>query len=132
MDDSILNAIKDKFSVIEEILNIKIESNGVKKLNNTIEFNLVATENINEKRDTRICKSIGFNHNIIGMTFPHKGKEYKIVSINPKNRKYKISAVEIKGGKVYSFPTDYVRKQLGGNQYINRVKTLEKLLNNGT
>ena len=76
----------------------------------------------------RVCRSIGFTQNVIGMTFDYRGDKYEITEIKTKNRKYPVIATELKSKKSYKFSVDSVKRLLGGDKKINRDKNLDKLV----
>jgi hypothetical protein len=79
-----------------------------------------------------VCRRIGFTQNIIGACFdsPSSGGKFRITSIQPKNRKYPVIAINLENQKSYKFTTISIKKALGGDQSINRFYNLEKLTQN--
>lgn len=124
-----IDLLKSKLSEIKNELGIEVNINHVTDGFESKSITLTAKEKTPEKVLERACRAVGFGHNVIGMTFKGRTESYKILSVNNRKRKYKVNAMCNKTGKVYGFPVDYVKKQLGGDVYINRIKTISKILN---
>lgn len=79
-----------------------------------------------------VCRRIGFTQNIVGACFtsPSSGGRFRIISIQPKNRKYPVIAENLENRKSYKFTVAAIKKALGGDQLINRLYNLEKLTQN--
>lgn len=129
IDERFLDILKSKLSEIEDLLDIDIHIDNVVDGSRSKTFTFTAKEKATNKELESMCKKVGFNHNVIGMGFKLRGKNYKIISVDNKKRKYKVQAVKEDDGRLYGFTVSYIKKLLGGDVYINRIKVMEKILN---
>lgn len=74
-----------------------------------------------------LCMKVGFTQNVIGLSFTQNGSLYRIVNIKTRNRKYPVIASSRLGG-LYKFSVATVKRNLGGDQLINRNANLDKLI----
>lgn len=74
-----------------------------------------------------LCRKVGFTQNVIGQSFTQNGSLYRIVNIKTRNRKYPVIASSRLGG-LYKFSAETVKRNLGGDQLINRNANLDKLI----
>ncbi len=106
--------------------NINSKSNDTSILNINIEIKDIEICNIIKKYD---FSKIGIKHNIIGMQFEREGSKYEVNDIKLSHTKYPIILKRIKGGTLIKATKEFVIDGLGGENYINRIKNLEKLKN---
>lgn len=129
---SIQEKIKKAIAEIEKSENVKIDFGAISF--NAQKYTTAMSVSTLEKSDKvesimeRVCRSIGFTQNVIGMTFDYRGDKYEITEIKTKNRKYPVIATELKSKKSYKFSVDSVKRLLGGDKKINRDKNLDKLV----
>jgi len=106
--------------------NIDSKSDGVFGINLNILIKDIKLNEINKKYD---FNKIGIKHNIIGMQFEKDGSKYEVYDIKLSYRKYPIILKRLKGGTLVKTSKEFVIEGLGGENYINRLKNLEKLRN---
>ena len=82
---------------------------------------------VKQREYEAMCKKVGFTQNVIGMSFTQNGSLYRIVNIKTRNRKYPVIASSRLGG-LYKFSAETVKRNLGGDQLINRNANLDKLI----
>lgn len=98
--------------------------------NNTYKVSMTITDvdPVKQREYEAMCKKVGFTQNVIGMSFTTShGSLYRIVNIKTRNRKYPVIASSRLGG-LYKFSAETVKRQLGGDQLINRNANLDKLI----
>ena len=106
--------------------NIDSKSDGTSGFNLNISVKDIKINEINKKYD---FNKIGIKHNLIGMQFEREGVKYEIHDIKLSYRKYPIILKRLKGGTFIKAQKEFVIEGLGGENYINRIKNLEKLRN---
>jgi hypothetical protein len=98
--------------------------------NNTykVSMTIADVDPVKQREYEAMCKKVGFTQNVIGMSFTTShGSLYRIVNIKTRNRKYPVIASSRLGG-LYKFSAETVKRQLGGDQLINRNANLDKLI----
>ena len=120
--DSNFNNIKFDISISKDDTNeFKLEITGM---------DIYKIEEI-ESYNYNLSKYYGFTQNIIGMEFESSNRNgikshYKIVGFKKSNRKYPIIANN--NGSLYKFSPQMIKNRLGGEQQINRLANLSKLV----
>jgi len=97
--------------------------------NNTynVSMTIADVDPVKHREYEAMCKKVGFTQNVIGMSFTQNGSLYRIVNIKTRNRKYPVIASSRLGG-LYKFSAETVKRNLGGDQLINRNANLDKLI----
>jgi hypothetical protein len=97
--------------------------------NNThkVSMTIADVDPVKQREYEAMCKKVGFTQNVIGMSFTQNGSLYRIVNIKTRNRKYPVIASSRLGG-LYKFSAETVKRNLGGDQLINRNANLDKLI----
>ena len=97
--------------------------------NNTynVSMTIADVDPVKHREYDAMCKKVGFTQNVIGMSFTQNGSLYRIVNIKTRNRKYPVIASSRLGG-LYKFSAETVKRNLGGDQLINRNANLDKLI----
>ena len=97
--------------------------------NNTykVSMTIADVDPVKQREYEAMCKKVGFTQNVIGMSFTQNGSLYRIVNIKTRNRKSPVIASSRLGG-LYKFSAETVKRNLGGDQLINRNANLDKLI----
>ena len=130
---SIMSKITEALLQIEKSEGVKIDF-GFSDTYTGLQFRGVVKDNqskqLEESLNLSVCRRIGFTQNIVGVVFTSSasGGNFRITSIQQKNRKYPVIAENLENGKSYKFSVASVKKALGGDQNINRKFNLDKLI----
>lgn len=92
-----------------------------------VSMTITDVDPVKQREYEAMCKKVGFTQNVIGMSFTQNGSLYRIVNIKTRNRKYPVIASSRLGG-LYKFSAETVKRNLGGDQLINRNANLDKLI----
>ena len=92
-----------------------------------VSMTIADVDPVKQREYEAMCKKVGFTQNVIGMSFTQNGSLYRIVNIKTRNRKYPVIASSRLGG-LYKFSAETVKRNLGGDQLINRNANLDKLI----
>jgi len=90
---------RDKVPVMFELLVTKEDENGVALDGKAQEFK-------------RHASLMGMKASDLGREFTYAGKVYRITGMNRRAKKYPILAEDVRQGKSYKFPADFVREAL--------------------
>lgn len=78
-------------------------------------------------KNEKICRSIGFTQNVIGMEFHGKNGIYRIIKIIKRNYKYPVISVDGRGTE-WKYTVEEIKELIGGDKIINRNANLDKLV----
>lgn len=111
--------------------NVNINFGGCRY--DSIMYNTKMTVTTKEKSEMatsgfeKLCRSVGFTQNVIGMGFRSDNGQCVITEIKTRNRKYPVIA-KCSNGKYYKYSVASIKAKLGGDKLINREANLNKLV----
>jgi len=105
----ILESIEQKMKEIEEEFDVKVDV--ISQLSGiTTTYSLEVKPADNYSNELRLSKRMGFDKNIIGVEFKHGRNTFRVIGIDPKKRKYKITTKNLTDNKLTGFPVDFFKK----------------------
>ena len=94
-----------------ESFNIKLEV-----VENSSDGSTVTKEELDWKANASL---FGLDVDLLGKTVKIQGKDYEIVGLKPRSRKYPVLGKDLSNGKTYKFPAEFLKNPTSFGNYVN-------------